>query len=89
MQGWVGYYLNVLSISLDKKCPQHPWLKIKTSLLCQMEATQWEQQTKYRLCSRLEFLTKWDPSRCLLLQVKYPEKKQQQQHQTNNNKKHK
>ena len=39
-QGWTRYYLNILSSSLDQKYPQHPRLKIKTTVLCQIETTQ-------------------------------------------------
>ena len=45
-QGWIGFYLNILSSKLDQKYRQHPWLKIKTTVLYQMETTRWERQTK-------------------------------------------
>ena len=38
--------LSFLSLNISEKYPQHPWLKIKTTVLYQMETTQWARQTK-------------------------------------------
>ena len=45
-QGCIEYHLNIVSSRLDEKYPERLWLKFETAVLCQMETTHWEQQTK-------------------------------------------